>query len=161
LDLETALSRFEVEGTTALYDAVGMALSHIATGTIDRKVLILISDGGDNSSQALLPDILARAQKSGVVFYCIGLFDATDDDRNPEVLSQFAELTGGKAFFPLDVKNTAKVCVEIAHEIRSQYTLGFAGAEDGAYHRIRVMAQDSKGGKLEVRTRPGYFAAKP
>jgi Ca-activated chloride channel family protein len=160
-ELEMALSRFTVGGTTALYDAAGMALSHMARATIDRKVLIVISDGGDNSSQIELPDILEWAQASGVVFYCIGLFDDADDDRNPDVLSKFAELTGGKAFFPSTLKDTTKICVEIAHEIRSQYTLGFAAAADGLYHHIRVVVQDSKLGRLNVRTRPGYFAAKP
>jgi VWFA-related protein len=160
-ELESALSQFTVAGTTALYDALGLALSHFSRATINRKTLIMISDGGDNSSQARLADILQWAQKSGVTFYCIGLFDESDDGSNPRVLSRFAELTGGKAYFPSDVQDTTKICVEIAREIRSQYTLGFAGAEDGKYHRVKVVAQDPAFGVLQVHTRPGYFAAKP
>jgi Ca-activated chloride channel family protein len=119
-----------------------MALSHFGRATMNRKVLIMISDGGDNSSRAALPDILRWAQKSGVAFYCIGLFDKEDTDSNPRVLNEFADLTGGKAFFPSDVHDTTKICMAIAREIRSQYTLGFTGAEDGKYHRIKVTAQD-------------------
>jgi VWFA-related protein len=160
-ELEKALSQFTVGGTTALYDALGLALSHFSRATINRKTLIMISDGGDNSSAARLADIVQWAQKSGVTFYCIGLFDKSDEGSNPRVLSQFAEITGGKAYFPSDVQDTTKICVEIAHEIRSQYTLGFAGAEDGKYHHIKVVAQDPTFGVLQVHTRPGYFAAKP
>ena len=160
-ELETALSHFAPAGTTALYDAIGMALSHFGRATMNRKVLIMISDGGDNSSRADLPDILRWAQKSGVAFYCIGLFDKADTDSNPRVLNEFADLTGGKAFFPSDVQDTTKICVAIAREVRSQYTLGFTGAEDGKYHRIKVIAQDPGYSGLQVRARPGYFAAKP
>jgi VWFA-related protein len=160
-ELETALSQFTVAGTTALYDALGLALSHFKRATIHRKILIMISDGGDNSSRARLPDILQWAQNSGIAFYCIGLFNKSDENSNPRVLTQLAELTGGKAFFPSDVQDTTNICVEIAREIRSQYTLGFTGAEDGKYHIIKVIAEDPAYGKLRVRTRPGYFAAKP
>ena len=161
VDLEKALSTFAPAGTTALYDAVGLALSHLGRATLERKILILITDGGDNSSRAHLSDISHWAQKSGVVFYCIGLFDDSDDNRNPRILSEFAELTGGKAFFPSSVEDTTRRCIEIAHEIRSQYTIGFPGAEDGKFHRIKVTAEDPRYGTLGVRTRPGYFAAKP
>jgi len=160
-ELEKALSHFVAAGTTALYDAMGMALSHIGRAVIDRKILVMVSDGGDNSSRSELSDILQWAQESGVVFYCIGLFDDRDTDRNPRLLSQLALLTGGKAFFPADVKDTTRICVEVAHEIRSQYTIGFAGSEDGKYHRISVIAQEPRFGELHVSTRPGYWGAKP
>jgi Ca-activated chloride channel family protein len=160
-ELETALSHFAPGGTTALYDAMGMALSHFSRAAMNRKVLIMITDGGDNSSRAQLPDILRWAQTSGVAFYCIGLFDSADRNSNPRVLNELADLTGGKAFFPSDVQDTTKICMAIAREIRSQYTLGFAGAEDGKYHRIKVTAQEPGYSGLQVRARPGYFAAKP
>jgi Ca-activated chloride channel family protein len=160
-ELEAALSKFAVGGTTALYDAMGIGLSHMDRATIQRKVLITISDGGDNSSQANLTDMLHWAQDSGVVFYCIGLFDESDNDRNPDVLEQFAQLTGGKAYFPSDVADVTQICIAIAREIRTQYTVGFAGAEDGKYHRIRVKATDPKGGTVDAFTRPGYLAARP
>ena len=149
-ELETALSHFAPAGTTALYDAIGMALSHFGRATMNRRVLIMITDGGDNSSRVRLLDILRWAQKSGVTFYCIGLFDDNDGDSNPRVLSEFADLTGGKAFFPSDVQDTTNICLAIAREIRSQYTLGFAGAEDGKYHRIKVTAQDPGYNGLQV-----------
>jgi VWFA-related protein len=142
-ELETALSRYATGGSTALYDGIGMALSHFNRASTNRKVLILISDGGDNSSKAALSEMLRWARDSGVVFYCVGLFDDSDLDRNPDILEQFAQSTGGKAFFPPNVNDTTSISVEIAREIRAQYTLGFAGAQDGKYHRIRVTAKNA------------------
>jgi len=155
-ELETALSRYTTGGSTALYDGIGMALSHFNRARTNRKVLITISDGGDNSSKTTLSDMLRWARDSGVVLYCVGLFDDNDLDRNPDILEQFAQSTGGKVFFPANVKDTASISVEIAREIRAQYTLGFAGAQDGKYHRIRVTAKNAMNELLEVQARPGY-----
>jgi VWFA-related protein len=160
-ELETALSRYATGGSTALYDGIGMALSHFRRASIDRKVLIAISDGGDNSSKSALADMLRWARDSNVVFYCIGLFDDSDRDRNPSVLEQFAQSTGGKAFFPANVTDTTSICLQIAREIRAQYMLGFAGAQDGKYHRIRVTAKNALNELLEVQNRPGYKSTAP
>jgi len=104
--------------------------------------------------------VLDLLQRSGSVVYAIGLNNDTDRDRNPRVLSQLAEITGGKAYFPSELKDVSRVCVEIARDIRLQYTLGVEGPEDGQYHRIKVTARDPQGAELEVRTRTGFFAPK-
>jgi Ca-activated chloride channel homolog len=160
-ELETALARFRAAGTTALYDAITLGLTQVAKGSLDRKVLLVVSDGGDNSSQASLPEVLRLAQRSGVTIYAIGLYDDTDQDRNPRVLTQIAEITGGKAYFPAALKDINQTCVDIAHDIRKQYTLGFAGAEDGKYHAIKLVLQDPAYPNAQVQTRAGYFAPKP
>jgi VWFA-related protein len=160
-ELEAAISRFELGGTTAIYDALMLAQSQFSRAAYSRKVILLITDGGDNSSRATVEEVLNAALKAGVVIYSMGLYDETDRDRNPRVLTQLAEVTGGEAFFPAAIADTKKVCEQIAADIRAQYTLGFPGAEDGRYHRIRVTASDPKRGKLEVHTRAGYFAVKP
>ena len=159
-ELEKALTDFKAAGTTALYDAVVLGLSQLRRATIDRKVLLIISDGGDNSSQANLPDVMKLVQRAGVVIYTIGIYDDNDEDRNPQVLSQFAEATGGRSFLPPDLKDFRQTCVEIAHDIRRQYTLGFEGAEDGQFHRIHVTAHDHNR-ELTVRARTGYLAPNP
>jgi len=158
--LEAAISRFELGGTTALYDALVFAQAQFRRAFYLRKVILVITDGADNSSHAPLPDVLNSLQKSGVVLFVIGLFNETDRG-NPRVLTQLAESTGGRAFFPEAVTDATKVCEEVAREIRRQYILGFPGAEDGQYHHVEVTAQDAKYGPLQVRTRPGYFALKP
>jgi Ca-activated chloride channel family protein len=160
-ELETALLAFTAEGTTALYDAVALAISHLRETRLERKVLLIISDGGDNSSHENLAAVLQMAQKTGVIIYCIGIYDDEDRDQKPRVLTEFSELTGGKAFFPSELKDVTGTCVKIANDIRRQYTLGFDGQEDGEYHRIRIAAHSQSHGDLRVRTRAGYFAPRP
>jgi Ca-activated chloride channel homolog len=160
-ELETALLAFMAEGTTALYDAVAMAISHLRETRLERKVLLIISDGGDNSSHENLATVLQMAQKTGVIIYCVGIYDAEDRDQKPRVLTEFSELTGGKAFFPSELKDVTGTCVKIANDIRRQYTLGFDGQEDGEYHRIKITAHSPAHGDLRVRTRAGYFASRP
>jgi len=159
--LETALSAFKGGGTTALYDAVELGLFHLHATKLERQVLLIISDGGDNSSHERLADVLQMAQKAGVVIYCIGIYDEADWDQNPRVLTEFAELTGGKAFFPSELNDVTDTCVKIAGDIRKQYTFGFVGQEDGEYHRVKITVQNQIYGELRVQTRAGYFAPKP
>ncbi len=160
-ELETAISGIDVGGSTALYDAIMLAQSHIRRGVYGRRILLVITDGGDNSSKATLEETIDAVAKAGVVIYAIGIFDEKDRDQNPKVLSHLAELTGGQAFFPTALADITRLCEEIAADVRRQYTIGFAGADDNLYHQIEVTASDPKHGPLQVHTRPSYFAAKP
>jgi Ca-activated chloride channel family protein len=160
-ELETAISGIDVGGSTALYDAIMLAQSHIRRGVYGRRILLVITDGGDNSSKATLEETIDAVAKAGVVIYAIGIFDEKDRDQNPKALAQLAELTGGEAFFPTALADITRLCEEIAADVRRQYTIGFAGADDNLYHRIEVTASDPKHGPLQVHTRPSYFAAKP
>jgi len=151
-------------GRTALYDALTAGLEHLAQGSRDKKALILVSDGGDNASRHLFEDVLARAERSNVLIYAIGIFDRSNDDRNPGVLKKLARQTGGECYLPERTSELPGVCAHIAKELRSQYTLAYSppsGAHDGGYRRIQVTASAPDRGKLSVRTRPGYFAPGP
>jgi len=159
--LELALSRIVASGQTALYDAVDVALRHLAQGDRDKKVLIIISDGGDNASKHRLESILAMAKRSDAIIYCIGIFDEQNGDRNPGVLKRIAEETGGETFLPESVRDLLPVCERIARDIRSQYTLAYVpsnGSQDGAYRVVESKADLPGRGRLSVRTRTGYFA---
>jgi Ca-activated chloride channel homolog len=160
-ELEHAVAAFDLGGTTALYDALMLSESRFRQAMYPLKVLLTISDGGDNSSHATLAQALDGAVKAGIVIYSVGIFDEDNRDRNPQVLTKIGEQTGGAAFFPEHVSDVARICTGIAEDIRRQYTLGFTGAEDGLYHRIRLIVTDPNHSRLEVRTRPGYIAAKP
>jgi Ca-activated chloride channel homolog len=162
--LEVALSRIDADGQTALYDAVAAALDHLKQGNRDKKVLILISDGGDNASQRKLAQIMSMAQQSDAIIYTIGIFDEDDEDRNPHVLKELAKDTGGDAFLPQSLKDLAPICERIAHDIRNQYTLAYVPTNrkrDGTYRVIQVKASGQDRGRLSVRTRAGYFASSP
>ncbi len=160
-ELESAIAAFDLGGTTALYDALKLAESQFAKAVYPLKVILSITDGGDNSSRATFSDASDGAVKDGIVIYSVGIFDESDRDQNPQVLSTLAAQTGGAAFFPTQLADVTKICVSIANDIRQQYALGFAGAEDGRYHHIRLTAKDPARGPLEVHARPGYIAGTP
>jgi Ca-activated chloride channel family protein len=158
--LEAAVASMRPDGRTALYDALVAGLDRLAEGSRPRKVLIVVSDGGDNASQATLDRVLARARGSSAAIYTIGLFDDDDLDRNPGVLKSLAQTTGAERFLPRTPVDLLRVCERIAREIRGGYTIGYVPPDrDGAFHRVRVDIQPSA--RLNVRTRPGYFAAAP
>ena len=162
--LEVALSKLSPDGETALYDAVATALAHLKKGNRDKKVLIVISDGGDNASKHKLAEITAVVGQPDAIIYTIGIFDEQDSDRNPGVLKQLAKDTGGEAFLPESSKNVVAICERIAHDIRNQYTLAYVPTNrkrDGTYRVIQVKATAPGNRHLSVRTRTGYFAPSP
>jgi VWFA-related protein len=157
--LQRALSGIGAIGETALYDGIAAALDHLKQGSSDKKVLILISDGGDDASKHSLAQVIASAKQSTAIIYAIGIFDEQDGDRNPIVLRRFAKETGGEAFFPNSSKEIASICEQIARDIRNQYTLAYIPAiasQDGRYRTIEVKASAPSRGRLSVRTRAGY-----
>jgi len=159
--LQGALSRIAADGETALYDAVAAALEHLKKGNRDKKVLIVVSDGGDNASKHNLAQIMAMAGQSDAIIYTIGLFDEDDADRNPHVLKQLAKDTGGEAFLPESLRDVVPLCEGIARDIRNQYTIAYVPLnrkQDGAYRPIEVKAGAPDRGRLFVRTRAGYYA---
>ncbi len=158
--LSAGIASLRPDGRTALYDALLAGLTHLARGSRARKVLVVISDGGDNASQATLDRVLARARESSAAIYTIGIYDDDDLDRNPGVLKSLAHTTGGERFLPRSSGALLQVCERIAREIRAGYTIGYEPPDrDGAYHRVRVQVAPSPARRLNVRTRPGYFAA--
>ena len=157
--LVVALSSIRTIGETALYDAIATALGRLKQGKSDKKVLVAISDGGDNASKRSLAQVIEMAKLSNAIIYTIGIFDVQDGDQNPGVLKRFAKETGGEAFFPESSKEIASICKEIAQDIRSQYTLAYVPSiprQDGGYRAIEVRAGAPGEGRLMVRTRAGY-----
>jgi VWFA-related protein len=160
-ELQPAIMNPPTEGQTALYDAVAMGLEHLQAGSRDKKVLLVISDGGDNASRRSLDQVMKLAAQSSAVIYTVGLFDEQDPDRNPDVLKRLAKTTGGEAFLPGETGDVVAICERIARDIRHQYTIGYVPsnpARDGSYRAIRVLARTKDQGKLSVRTRTGYLA---
>ena len=158
--LERAIWRAPAVGETALYDAIVKALAKLQTGGLDKKVLVIISDGADNASSHSLAQALEMAERSSAIIYTVGLFAPDDRDANPKVLRRLAQETGGEAFFPDQPGAVTEICERIARDIRNQYSIGYVSADaqrDGVYRVIRVSAQASGHGKLFARTRSGYI----
>jgi Ca-activated chloride channel homolog len=162
--LQAALSSIDADGQTALYDAVAAAIAHLRKGSRDKKVLVVVSDGGDNASKNSLAQIVAMVRQSDVIIYTIGLFDENDGEQNPRVLKQLADVTGGEVFLPKAFTEVVPICERIARDIRSQYTIGYVPTNrkrDGNYRVIEVKAEGADRGPLFVRTRAGYYGLKP
>jgi len=159
--LRTALDRTMSRGQTALFDALLQALQQMDRGTQPRKVLLVVSDGGDNASRGRFPEVLDAALRRDVVIYAIGLADRDDRDARPGLLRELAEVTGGEAFFPRSNDEIAPVLERIARDIRSSYTIAYAPpagvAADGRRKvQVEVNAPDHR--KLKVRARTLYIA---
>jgi Ca-activated chloride channel homolog len=161
-ELKDAITAAPAGGETALYDAIAKGLEELHAGSRDKKVLIVVSDGGDNASTHSVAQVMKLARQSSAVIYTIGIFDEEDPDRNPGVLKRLAAETGGEAFFPDQLSQVVSICERIARDIRHQYTIGYVPsnpARDGTYRAIRVLARAKGYGRLSVRTRTGYIAA--
>lgn len=159
--LQAALSTFKTDGETALYDALAAAIAHLKNGNRDKKVLIVVSDGGDNASHYTLRQVLTMAVQSNAIIYTIGIYTDEDPDQKPAALRQISKATGGEAFFPQSIPDVVPVCEQIAHDIREQYTLAYAPSnrkQDGAYRVIQVKVTAPGHGRVSVRTRAGYYA---
>lgn len=174
-DLNAALNKIDSRGGTALRDAVYASIDHMKLGNRDKKVLLVITDGEDNASRYTFEELLARAQKSDSVIYTIGLLGddqeghlfkihSGESRRAAKVLENLAKATGGEAYFPKSLEEVESTCVEIAHNIRNQYTLAYYPTNtrrDGTFRNVRVDASaPNRHEKLLVRTRIGYFAPK-
>lgn len=160
--LRRALLLNPARGRTALYDGLNMALDHLHKGRLDKKTLVLISDGGDNMSEITRDEIMRRAEGSLVTIYAIGIFDPDDSDKSPGFLKHIARITGGEAFMPHKEDELVPVCEKIAHDIRNRYSVGYAPANrqyDGKARKLQVIATAPDGKKYEVRTRTQYVAS--
>jgi VWFA-related protein len=159
--LEAAITGVPAEGQTALYDAIAAGLKELKLGDWDKKVLVVISDGGDNASNSTLGEITRLAEESSALIYAIGMYEDNDPDAMPVVLKRLAEATGGEAFFPKEFSEVGGICAHIAEDIRNQYMIGYVSTNqkaDGAPRAVRLLAEAPGQGKLRVRTRSGYIA---
>jgi len=162
--METALERIDSQGGTAMRDAISLSIDYLKqAATRDRKVLLVVTDGNDNSSNVELEPLVRKAQASEVLIYCIGLLseeDAHDRASAKHALKELTEASGGQDYYPKDLAEVEKITPEVAHEIRNQYMLAYSPSNpalDGTYRQIRVKLTGY--GNATVRTRNGYYAS--
>ncbi len=185
--LRDVIQRQRAGGGTALYDAIYKACELVMSPPVLvaptpgpaldlRRVLIVISDGDDTLSHHTRAEALEMAQRAGIVIYTIststeGLLPDNEvtpsksSDRKYDkeggylVLQQFADDSGGRAFFPLRLEDLSVAFLRIGDELRSQYSLAYVfphGAPDGKFHTLRI-ATNSK--NLLMHVRKGYYAS--
>ncbi len=170
--LEAALDKTESRGGTAMRDAIHLALDYMkglcATCTAkgakrDKKVILVITDGNDNTSDETLEQLVREARQSGVLIYAIGLLDQEiqgEARAAKRALKALAEASGGLDYYPKNLAEVEKITPQVAKEIRSQYLLAYTPlnpALDGSYRKIELKLTGF--GKATPRYRNGYYAS--
>lgn len=162
--LQEALEKIESRGGTALYDAVVASADHLKKNArLEKKALLVVTDGEDNASRESLEQAIRRLQaENGPTVYTVGLLWGEGHlKRAKRALQEMAEDTGGVSFFPRDLSEVDNITRQVAHDIRNQYTIGYRPTRpqtEGGYRSVKVEARAKGYGKLQVRTRSGYYA---
>jgi len=161
--LEDALEKFDTRGGTAMRDAIRMSIDYIKDhGKKDKKVLVVVTDGNDNTSMIGLEDLVKKAQQNDVLIYSIGILseeEPREAKKARRALHLLGEASGGMDYYPKDLEEVDRITPDVAHEIRNQYTLAYSPtneALDGTYRKIAVTVNAN--GHPTVRTRNGYYA---
>ena len=165
--LQQGLAYIKAGGGTALYDAVIASADYLSKNSKQSKqVLLIVTDGDDNSSNASLEETIQRVQAlDGPSIYCIGLLfggdlNHKDSKHSKEVLTQLADETGGQAYFPKSLREVDGIAQQVAQDIRSQYMIEYHSTKPMSvpgYRTIHVEASEKGYHGLRVRTRTGYF----
>ena len=161
-ELETALARIDARGGTAMRDAIAMSIQHLKKAHRDKKVLVVITDGNDNSSITNVEKIMKESHQSDVLIYGVGLLaeeERREAGRARKALNDLAEATGGKTFFPQSVEEVDAIAHQVARDIRNQYIIEYSplnSTMDGTFRAIRIAVKAP--GSPSVRTRSGYYA---
>jgi len=161
-NIQNQVSFSQPGGRTALYDAVYLGLEQIKNGKNEKKALILITDGEDNSSRYTASEVREFAKESDVQIYAIGEEGKLGYGRSE--IQNIVGLTGGRAFFPNNF-NELDYYIDLIHaELRNQYIVGYAPSNknrDGKWRRIKVKLEPPEGlPKLIVHAKEGYYAPK-
>jgi Ca-activated chloride channel homolog len=167
-DIQAGLSSTVAKGKTALFDAVAIGLKELKKSSKPRKALVLISDGGDNSSRFTHPEVRNLLRESDANLYALGVFEsgadhlAAEQIEAPWVLEDLAEASGGRMYTVHNINNLPAMTERIGVELHNRYVLGYVPGNlthDGKYHpvKVRVVAGD-RGAPLHVESRAGYRA---
>jgi VWFA-related protein len=150
-------------GGTALYDALYYAcrdkLLKTSKGLTVRRAIILLTDGDDNQSHVTREEAIEMAQRAEAIVYTISTNVSGTKGPGDKVLERIADATGGRAFFPFQIREVADAFAQIQDELRSQYAISYKPADlkhDGRYRTIEIVANDRK--NLRVRSRRGWYA---
>jgi Ca-activated chloride channel homolog len=168
-EIQNKLAFTQSKGRTALLDAVYLALHEMKKAKNPRKALLLISDGGDNSSRYTEPEIKNLVKETDVQIYAIGIYEQSgargrtpEEMAGPGLLSEIAEQTGGRQYAIDNVNELPDVAAKIGTELRNQYIIGYAPQNqmrDGKYRHVQVKLVQPRGMPiLRPFWKQGYYA---
>jgi VWFA-related protein len=167
-DIQNQLTWAQSKGRTALLDAIFLAMHEMKKSTKNRKALLIISDGGDNSSRYTEGEVKNLVRENDVLIYAIGVFESgggrmrtPEEAGGPGLLNELSEQTGGR-HLPADASELPDIAAKIGVELRNRYVLGYSPANqvrDGRYHTLQVKIVPPKGlPTLRPYFRHGYYA---
>jgi Ca-activated chloride channel homolog len=161
VQIETAVTRFQPGGKTALHDAVIEGLEHLQEASHQKRVLVVLSDGEDNASVHSDDVMVERAVRSDALIYTVSTARLGTDVGRPGLLRRLARTSGGVAYSPNDERAVIDAFREIAGNIRRGYRIGYVPtntARDGRFRRVKVSVRAPGQKNLTVIARDGYLA---
>jgi Ca-activated chloride channel homolog len=167
-EIESRLGSAESKGRTALLDAVYLALQEVRKSSLQRKALLIVSDGGDNHSRYREREIRELIRESDVLIYAAGIYEPMDliegtpeEMAGPALLKEIAEQSGGREFSVASMSELGSAMSVISDALRNQYMLGFSPAArqgDGRFHKVKVKIAWRHWPLPFVSWRLGYYA---
>jgi Ca-activated chloride channel family protein len=168
-EVQNRLAFIQSKGRTALLDGVYLAMNQMKKARNPRKAILIISDGGDNSSRYTESEVKNNVREADVQIYAIGIFEPLESrGRTPEemsgpaLLAQITDQTGGRHFAVDNLAELPDVAAKIGIELRNEYVIGYSpknAARDGKYRRVEVKLQKTTGlPQLRPMFRHGYYA---
>jgi Ca-activated chloride channel family protein len=163
--LANSIRKMRAGGGTSLYDAVYLAASEKLARQNGRRIMVVISDGDDNSSRLSMTEVMESVQRNDIVLYTISTnspgLGGDNNSRGDKILKKLAEETGGRMFAPFKLQDLNSSFRDISEELRLQYALAYRPTNltaDGRFRTIRIEPADKR---HTVRARNGYFAPRP
>jgi Ca-activated chloride channel homolog len=165
-EIQNRLVFANAKGRTALLDAIYLGMHKMKQAKNQKKALLIISDGGDNHSRYTESEIKSQIKEADVMVYAIGIYDhtypTTEEMLGPQLLSEVAEVTGGRSFTIDNPNDLPDAAGKIGMELRNQYVLGYRPSKlqrDGKWHKIKVKIRIPKGlPPVQVFAKTGYYA---
>jgi VWFA-related protein len=169
-EIQNRLTFTQAKGSTALLDAVYLAMNRMLRARNPRKALLIISDGGDNASRYTEREVKNAVREADVQVYAIGVYETLDfrsrtpeEAHGPELLAELSQQTGGRAFVAANLAELPDIAAKIGIELRNQYVLYYSPknlARDGKYRHVQVKLVKKHGlPALMAAFRTGYFAS--
>lgn len=168
-EIQNRLAFTQAKGRTALLDGVYIAMDHMKKAKNARKAILILSDGGDNSSRYTESEVKNAVREADVQIYAIGIFEpvhargrTAEELSGPGLLSELAEQTGGRHFAVENINELPDVAAKIGIELRNQYVIGYSPSNlhrDGKYRRVTIKINQPRGlPPLRPFWRQGYYA---
>jgi len=166
-ELHGGLNALEPSGDTSLWDSMYLGVKELKNAHYHRKAMVVVSDGGDNHSRYTEPQLKSLLREADVEVYAIGLFDkyATriEERKGPLLLDEVTSVTGGRVFSVHDSVELSRSVMQISHELRNQYVLGYYPSNrsrDGKWRKLKIQLTGSASqAKFRLYARKGYYAA--